>query len=120
MEKRIHEARFFRTLTKKYNLDANTIRRICRYPFKFVRQCIKDVNCYEEILLAEFGRFYIKKEFKHDKTPTPHAIHCKRLELSLKKKELWLTDPIKYKELYGDWSKKKLKNETKINKDSST
>jgi len=108
----IQNDRFYRELSKKYDLDIATIKSVCTYPFLFAKERMCDKFDYGDILFSEFIRFKLKVPFQEDKT-VPFTTAMKRKRYSNKLKlELWHTDPDKYKQLYGTWYKEKDENTT--------
>lgn len=51
-------------LSKKYNIPYETVRKICNYQFKFIKERIADPNDHKDILVNRLFKFRQKKRFK--------------------------------------------------------
>lgn len=96
----IQEERFFRELSKKYDLNQNIVKQICHSPFNFAKEKIADDLEFADILFYKLFRLKLKPMFKQDKAKSLSAALKEAVELGNEKRKLWKENPDEYKRLY--------------------
>lgn len=55
-------------VAKRLNLDRDLVELICKHPFKYTVEVMKDDEDYHDILFNQLFKFKLKGRFKDNKT----------------------------------------------------
>lgn len=55
-------------VAKRLNLDRDLVELICKHPFKYTVEVMKDGEDYHDILFNQLFKFKLKGRFKDNKT----------------------------------------------------
>lgn len=55
-------------VSRRTNIDIDTVGVVCKHPFRYTVEVMKDENDYHEVLFNGLLKFKLKNRFKDDKT----------------------------------------------------
>lgn len=55
-------------VSKNLNIDKEIVDLVCKHPFKYTVEVMKDTEDYRDILFNQLFKFKLKRRYKEDKT----------------------------------------------------
>ena len=55
-------------VSKNLNIDKDIVDLVCKHPFKYTIEVMKDSEDYRDILFNQLFKFKLKRRYKEDKT----------------------------------------------------
>lgn len=55
-------------VSKNLNMDKEIVDLVCKHPFKYAVEVMKDTEDYRDILFNQLFKFKLKRRYKEDKT----------------------------------------------------
>lgn len=55
-------------VSKNLNIDKEIVDLVCKHPFKYTIEVMKDAEDYRDILFNQLFKFKLKRRYKEDKT----------------------------------------------------